>query len=119
MRIAEQDFYDNIPLEDCELIPESVQILSDVWEYNVGGTTSRFDIYEEYLKFNEDGIFRQGYTGDGDSVVISVIQQNDNGTLTGMLYWIPQHILDAAPPAYSLPIDNKRDCCRIIGKYVV
>lgn len=89
--IARQEYYRNVPLEECELIPESVETLNGVYEYAAGGASVRFVIVEDALAFDENGVYRSGFWGgDGDEILISVIRRGDDGVLTGMTYKAPK-----------------------------
>lgn len=92
---AETDYYRNLPLEQCELVEESVETVTDVYEVKLGISTSWITIREE-MEFDENGIWRGGtcgdFTADGYEVYIPVIQRDDNGVYTGMLYKVPKRL---------------------------
>jgi len=102
------EYYRSIPLEQCELIPGSVQKVTHVYRYDTGpliddpgsqypgvcviseyGFASGRDGYE----FDDDGVMVicGGDTlGDGDvRGYILVIKLEDDGSTTGMLYRTP------------------------------
>ena len=85
----------NLPLEQCELVEESVETVTDVYEVKLGISTSWITIQEE-MEFDEDGIWRGGtrgdFTADGYQVYIRVIQRDHNGVYTGMLYKVPKNL---------------------------
>ncbi len=89
------DYYMNLPLEQCELVEESVETVTDVYEVKLGISTSWITIQEE-MEFDEDGIWRGGtrgdFTADGYQVYIPVIQRDHNGVYTGMLYKVPKNL---------------------------
>ncbi|MDD4565227.1 MAG: hypothetical protein PHE79_07125 [Eubacteriales bacterium] len=82
----QHEYYDNFPLEQCEFIPESVKPVTDVYEFEFGGSGARFDIVENEMEFYEDGIFRCGRWGSDEGWIITVIKRDSNGALTGMSY---------------------------------
>lgn len=89
-QLKEQDDYlKNIPLEQCELIPESVKTVTNVYEYEIGGSGVRFDIVENEMEFDEDGVFRGGWWGSDEGWIITVIKRDGSGVLTGMSYKVP------------------------------
>ncbi|NLO38286.1 MAG: hypothetical protein GX115_02265 [Ruminiclostridium sp.] len=48
------DYYKNIPLEQCELMPESVKTVTDVYEYKIGNSVARYVNGCNYL-YNRGG----------------------------------------------------------------
>jgi len=82
----------NIPLEELELIPESVQVVTDVFEYDLGNGLVSIGFLEgaEY-PFDENGILRKagGILDDG-RVYLVVIKRDGNDVWTGMVYVAPQ-----------------------------
>lgn len=92
---AEMDYYNNLHLEQCELVEESIQTVTDVYEVNLERGTDWITISDE-MEFDEDGIWRDGFCGDftmdGYEVYIPVIQRNTNGLYTGMLYKVPKSL---------------------------
>lgn len=92
---AEMDYYRNLPLEQCELVEESVETVTDSYEVRLVNSTSWITIHDE-MEFNEDGIWRGGFCGDftvdGYEVYIPVIQRDNNGLYTGMLYKVPKNL---------------------------
>lgn len=92
---AEMDYYMNLPLEQCELVEESVEPVTDIYEVRLENSTSWITIRDE-MDFNEDGIWRGGtcgdFTADGYEVYIPVIQRDHNGLYTGMLYRVPKSL---------------------------
>ena len=93
-REAEMDYYTNLPLEQCELVEESVETVTDIYEVSLESNTCRIIIHDE-MEFNEDDIWRgiwSDLTVDGYEVYIPVIQLDDNGLYTGMLYKVPKSL---------------------------
>jgi len=105
------DYYLNIPLDECELVPESVKIVVDVYVYDIGPEsfetnifpiTSAFEITDTgvrrtgqgEIEFDEDGVYRMAFgddAGDGDERgFLVVIKRGGDGTMTGMVYRTPQ-----------------------------
>ena len=102
----------SIPLDRCEVIPDTVQELTygDYFEYSTDrgigdglvvamaifeiSEVSMSDAYRQGL-FDEDGIFRVGSNlhrlgeSDGSDGFIAVILDNGDGTYTGMVYNVP------------------------------
>ena len=105
----------SIPLEECEVVPDSVQTLNygDTYIYCYGlsddtvSGTAYFPITEESMDsainqgmFNENGVFiisSRLYDPwdeyDGSDGFIAVIENNGNGTYTGMVYIVPGHLI--------------------------
>ena len=85
----------NVPLEECELRPESVVVFTDMFEY-APRNNSHLMLFRtpiEGISFDENGIFRH-HSGlidvrDESKSFLVVIKQNDDGTLTGMVYDVP------------------------------
>ena len=113
-----QNIAQSIPLELCEIVSDSVQTLSygDTFEYsfddysigNVRAETIFFAITEESIDsamnhglFDENGIFIIGsrlsdcWNGfDGSDGYIAVIENNGDGTFTGMVYMVPRQLIN-------------------------
>ncbi len=91
----ESEYYRNLPLEKCELLEESVETVTDVYEVKLGMSTDWIKINDE-MEFNEDGIWRGGTRADvteaGFEVLIPVIKRDANGVYTGMLYRVPENL---------------------------
>ena len=109
----------SIPLGLCEIVPDSVQTLTygDTYEYSFDGyidgndhvsATAFFPITEESMDsaineglFDENGIFIIGtrltdFPGenDGSDGYIAVIENNGDGTFTGMVYKVPRQLIN-------------------------
>lgn len=86
-------YYMNLPLEKCELLEETVKVVTDVYEVNAGTCTDLIPI-DSWMEFDEDGIWRGGMRGDltdsGYEVYIPVIKRDADGVYTGMIYRVPQ-----------------------------
>jgi len=92
-----------IPLEDCEVIPESVKTLGEPDEY---GTLYMFEatqnsapmviIEQDIANIDETGIYRSGWMIDLDgSGIMLVVKRDENGVLTGMVYRVPPEVVSA------------------------
>lgn len=87
------EYYDNLSLEQCELVEESVKTVTDVYEYSTEDSTTWFPI-DDQLEFDEDGFIRCELWTDSDGkVIISVIKRDSNGALTGMFYRVPENLI--------------------------
>jgi len=89
------EYYRTLSIEQCELVPESVKTVTDVYEYKMDDIGMELNfIIEDYWEFDENGIFRCGWwTGADWQVYIAVIKRDDNGVLTGMLYRVSEDLL--------------------------
>ncbi|MGE4485332.1 MAG: hypothetical protein AB7C97_09525 [Oscillospiraceae bacterium] len=93
----------SIPLDKCEVRPDSVQSFTygDTYEYHTTGdplATAYYPITEESADaalFDENGIFRHGSSlpDDGSDGFIAVIVRNADGTFTGMVYKVPGQLI--------------------------
>lgn len=92
----EREHYQNIPLESCELVEESVEHVTDVYEVQLpdGGTSWVRDLDKlTESDFDEHGVYRSGFQGCLDGrVYLPVIRREADGTLTGMLYRVPEEL---------------------------
>ncbi|WP_295733480.1 hypothetical protein [uncultured Oscillibacter sp.] len=92
---ARRDYYGNLPLEDCELLEESVERVTDVYEVQIGmGTgmsTSRITHIDQ-MEYDKDGIWRGGIAEIAGEVYIPVIRRETDGGYTGMLYRVPEEL---------------------------
>jgi len=86
-----RDYYENLPLEECELIEESVETVTEVYEIKLGSSTSWVEIRDD-MAFDETGIYRAGIRGDGLEIYIPVIKRDVNGVYTGMIYRVPDNL---------------------------
>ena len=84
-------YYQSLPLEDCELIEDSIEAVTDVYEFPLGILTRVITLNED-MEFDEDGIWRGGPMMSSDQVYIPVIQRNTDGTYTGMVYRVPEEL---------------------------
>ena len=91
----ELDYYMNLPLDKCELLEETVEAVTDVYEVDVGTGTDWITI-DDAMEFDEDGIWRGGTRGNvtdvGYEVYIPIIKSDANGVYTGMIYRVPQNL---------------------------
>jgi len=104
----------SIPLDQCQVIPDSVKILryGDTYEYNSnwGGSLSgtacfpitkeAMDNAMEYGLFDENGVFIissnlniQNGEPDGGDGYIAALVRNDDGTFTGTVYRAPGQLI--------------------------
>ena len=91
----------SIPLDKCEVVPDSVQTLryGDTYEYHMGDplVTAYRPITEESMDalFDENGVFRIDSTlpSDGSDGYITGIKRNEDGTFTGMVYKVPGQLI--------------------------
>jgi len=113
--VVVQSLAQSIPLGLCEVVSDSVQTLTygDTFEYNfddhsienvIAGTVF-FPITEESIDsamnqglFDENGIFVIGSRlseslFDGSDGYIAVIENNGDGTFTGMVYIVPRQLI--------------------------
>lgn len=90
-----KDYYMALPLEQCELLVESVETVTDVYEVRLEGSISWIRYFDE-LEFDENGIHKSGYQGDytadGYEVYIPVLKRDENGVYTGMIYRVPEEL---------------------------
>lgn len=90
-----RNYYDHLPLEECELLEETVETVTNVYEYNIGTITDQVPIYDE-MEFDENGICRNGirgeHTEDGYVMYMPVIRRDENGVYTGMVYRVPEDL---------------------------
>jgi len=115
-------YYGSIPLDECELVPDSVRAVTvnyyyvsaqgmrgrapdsdDADMYYYWYKTDRTSVYahgisfyEDEAAFDEDGIWRFNWgdhAGDNDERgFVAVIRRNDDGTMTGMVYRTPKRV---------------------------
>lgn len=88
------EYYDKIPIEQCLLVPESVKSVTEVYEYGSEGNSTIFPIYDGMV-FDEDGYFRCGFYEEGREVFVSVIKRAGDGSLSGMLFRVPENLIYA------------------------
>lgn len=90
-----KDYYMSLPLEQCELLEESIETVTDVYEVKLRGSTSWIRYFDK-LEFDENGIYKSGYQGDytadGYEVYIPVLKRDENGVYTGMIYRVPKNL---------------------------
>ena len=111
---AMRDYYTNIPLEDCELVPDSVKVFTEVYKYVFGnGFSIECYLSVELFGLGEDGVsmayvgtflleYDKGSTtrvgwgddaGEGDERgYIVVMTRDDEGIYTGMVYRTPKRV---------------------------
>ena len=91
--LARYEYFMNIPLEEMELIPESVSrlTLNPVYDayyfvYDAGYGEQAILVQEEHTEFDEHGMCRKSFGGGpiGDHMV--VLMRDAEGEIIGMLY---------------------------------
>lgn len=85
------EYYENIPLEQCEVLEGSVETVTEVYEPQMGGSSCRIEIAAD-MKFDENGICRTGFSMGEDGAYIPVIRKNEDGSFTGMVYRVPDSL---------------------------
>ena len=92
-RMELSEYYRSLPLEELELIPESVRPLTYDTDYNalyfdyeIDGLIGSTLFQDEYAVFDNDGVTRGAILG-GEYLV--VIKRGIDGEFTGMLYKLP------------------------------
>lgn len=92
----EREHYQNIPLESCELVEESVEHVTDQYEIqDPGGGPSWILDLDKLTEsdFDEHGIYRSRFRGSLDGrVYLPIIRREVDGTFTGMLYRVPEEL---------------------------
>ena len=91
-----RDSYQNIPLESCELVEESVEHVTDQYEIQDPGGGPFWILDLDKLTesdFDEHGIYRSKFRGSLDGrVYLPIIRREADGTFTGMLYRVPEEL---------------------------
>ena len=92
---AMRAYYASLPLEQCELLAESVETVTDVYEVNVGNFTTWITDFDR-REFDENGIYREGFMEnrgyDGTKIYIPVLKRDESGVYTGMIYRVPENL---------------------------
>jgi len=111
-RTEQFEYYRSIPLEECELIPDSVKRVTYVYRYDVdvdrpiepGDKSPGVLVISEYgfsyehdeFTFDENGLMIVAFgdsLGDGDKRgYMVVIRREEDGTTTGMIYRTPLRV---------------------------
>jgi len=90
------NFYFNVPLEECELIPSSVKTVTDVYEFETGiDSLERYEIIDDGVLFQRGSITRimwGDYFDDDERGFVAVIKCDTDGIMTGMVYRTPVHV---------------------------
>ena len=102
----ESDYYQQIPLANCQLLPSYTEAITDVYVVESGFWENRYEIRED-MEFDLDGMYRCGYfTGripevnQGEkSFLIPVIHRKDDGSLEGLLYAVPDELQYPGDPS--------------------
>jgi hypothetical protein len=88
----QHDYFMNIPLEECKLMPQSVRTITDVFVFDIGNNRPVSIFIEDFITedgdypLNENGIWRIPYGIWDDEGFLVVIKRDGNGVLTGMVY---------------------------------
>ena len=96
----EYEYYMNIPLDECRLMPETEDSLTVklanigydelYYEFDIGYGNQGVLVQVEHLEFDESGVARSGLTSGRDGgMYIVVIKRETDGELTGMVYKLP------------------------------
>lgn len=100
------DAWKKIPIKNCELLPESVKSISEpdeygvVYSYEATPNASPFIItentLEQEIEFSENEIYRVSWMVDdiNECAFMLVIKRNENDELTGMVYRVPEEIVN-------------------------
>lgn len=91
----------SIPLDQCEVVPGSVQTLAygDTYEYHLSDSSTGYrQVTEEAMDaalFDENGVLRIGSSlpSDGSDGYIAVLEKNGDGTFTGMVYKVSGQLI--------------------------
>lgn len=83
----EYDYYQSLPLEDCQLLEDTVETVTEVYECAIGNSVSCHRDFDK-MPFDGDGLFRAGVSHADGGVYLTVIRRN-GGTYTGMVYRVP------------------------------
>lgn len=90
-----RDYYMALPLEQCELLEDSIETVTDVYEFRLETSTGWIRYFDK-LEFDENGIHKSGYrvefTADGYEVYIPVLKRDENGVCIGMIYRVPKNL---------------------------
>lgn len=92
---AMRAYYASLPLEQCELLKESVETVTDVYEVNIGNFTTWITDFDR-REFDENGIYREGFMEnrgyDGTEIYIPILKRDESGVYTGMIYRVPENL---------------------------
>lgn len=92
----EREHYKNIPLESCELVEESVEHVTEVYEIQLPDGSASWIRHLDKLtesNFDEHGVYRSGFQSCQDGrVYLPAIRREADGTFTGMLYRVPEKL---------------------------
>lgn len=84
----------SIPLEDCELIPESFKVFTDVYRFDLGEHTFEWELIRGF-QIEEGQAVRVAIKGDleHETGYITVVMRGSDNSLAGMVYRAPQRML--------------------------
>ena len=89
-------YYQELPLESCELMEESVEPVTEVYEIQLPDGSASWIRHLDKLTesdFDEHGVYRSGFQSCQDGrVYLPVIRREADGTFTGMLYRVPEEL---------------------------
>ena len=89
-------YYKELPLESCELMEESVEHVTEVYEIQLPDGSASWIRHLDKLtesNFDEHGVYRSGFQSCQDGrVYLPVIRREADGTFTGMLYRVPEEL---------------------------
>lgn len=89
-------YYQELPLESCELMEESVEPVTEVYEIQLPDGSAFWIRHLDKLTesdFDEHGVYRSGFQSCQDGrVYLPVIRREADGTFTGMLYRVPEEL---------------------------
>jgi len=110
--LQQYNWWNNIILEDAELLQESIAIISElhdgiIYEFQLEGFHSPFIIYGYQLAFDNDEIFWGSYMSDfrisDRNVYFSIVKRNIDGLLTAMVYSV--QVKDIEMSSHHITID--------------
>ncbi len=91
----EYEYYVNLPLDQCELVEDSIRTVTEPCE---SGKGTWYDLPSPE-DFDENGLYVAGYSLGGGfadtpeaELYLTVYRLEDDGTVTGMLYRVPREL---------------------------
>ena len=97
-----REYFTSIPLDELELIPESVSRLTAAnahlgydelyFVYDIGYGEQAVLVQEEFIEFDEHDMFRQSFGSSPNGNYIVVLSHDAEGEIIGMLYNAPPFI---------------------------
>jgi len=106
------DYYLNIPLEECELVPDSVSpVVDGIFSYEIGDKRYEVNVLEITMLFEYDGIrrivrgestfnedntrrisFGDNAGSDDEMGYLAIIKRDVDGSMTGMVFRTPKRM---------------------------